>query len=1423
MNFEAKKKVDTGNVEINKQIENGNITPKQVDEFVNDDRKAAEIEPIVKAIESKTKSNTKVELEEIVSEVDSLINNQDNGIIVLPSERANEAQSNLVIVQSSKYYTLWLKSIGTDKRTIYTYLTILSRDINEARKKANNYINDLANGKKLSMAFAGKNLAGIGEKTTIALSEEIIQEEELGKIVKSKKGDAKMQLPEGLETKIGFGKYGNLTAEELIETDLDYAKWVVENSNSKRIVDILKQHPTFQQIADEKELDRERIKAFEERESKRSKGENVPVSTLVRGETGKIEEVVEETKSTKKPVAKVKNRKAKDQIKDIVPPNTKAKDNVSENLKENMFPSQIDGANTAIQSLNTNGVVLNGDGAGVGKTRQIVAVADYYAKKGKYVIIISENAAIGKPFEKVGAYKLGGSMEKDSQEMGVKINLLEGPVEKGKIYISTYNRIKENNVPEGAVIIFDESQNLANTFGRNPDANAEDEQKQWETKFKAILNKSDKVAYYSATPADKPHQLAYLYKMLGFASPEDFLTALVANGAVIKTRRFGREEFKYYDVPSSATQRKKLYDWVNGLMVQAGVDGRFIKREISYEGTDVQFHDVTGLNEQKNPFAKLFNQVISEMSDAQKIGYKLLAPNSYILYAAELSKIGEAVKMAKREKEAGRKVVLFVSRIKPMEIRGKIMQSDGQYSDAKVVGSIPSPVDLLREDLAKEGISFVELHGSSKMSSQKAQKEFSENADALIASVESGGTGINLDDTVGNNPRTIIFMFSPYRGISTIQAMGRIWRASTIQDDEKPNRFVFVTASDIAPDLARSGVLAKKLQLMNAMIGGTAVAKLPMAKSDYDVSQLVGIELPDSGEESAIVTEKTGILKPVDIQFKKSAKGNYWSPANADILEWYERGGPERTGLDIRVFKGSNGEWVAMADRQYEPQEFAPEGINGDIVEKNKKLSDKVRNLKIDLGKIGDGGLQSNPLGLPVGIWNVSMDIIATSIDAGMEIGEAIKRGLNYIQKNNRGQWNKKQFNDEVLKELGVRGIEINGQDIIVKPQTKEDAKVVDGFYSDIEKALIDTKKDNLTASEWETIIGKTDEAKFTGLDDFINSKEGEISKAEIREYLNENRIEISEVVLGGDQDNSARLKEIEDELTNKGYSLETDMGGDGIMLLDEEGELVEYDEIPSDILSIYEEYTQKSDSGFNPASTVRGKFEDKQLEGEKENYKEILVTLPIENKGKYNKANKEREEIFAEWNKQGWTIVDARQKDPKSVERLNKANQILNESSSSEFGQGKFRSSHFDEANILVHLRMNTRIDADGNKVLFLEEVQSDWGQKGKKEGFVEKLEKTNWKAPRVVNGNKVYDSEKEDFTIIDRGNGNISLLNKDSEELFDGKYTTVEEAKEGADNESSQYGRGAIPTAPAPQCWGRRVPEAVNRLGAGIAWRRR
>lgn len=59
--------------QINEEIQNGNITAEQVDEFVENDRKAEEIEPIVKVVESKAESNNKTELKEVIEEVDSIV------------------------------------------------------------------------------------------------------------------------------------------------------------------------------------------------------------------------------------------------------------------------------------------------------------------------------------------------------------------------------------------------------------------------------------------------------------------------------------------------------------------------------------------------------------------------------------------------------------------------------------------------------------------------------------------------------------------------------------------------------------------------------------------------------------------------------------------------------------------------------------------------------------------------------------------------------------------------------------------------------------------------------------------------------------------------------------------------------------------------------------------------------------------------------------------------------------------------------------------------------------------------------------------------------------------------------------------------------------------------------------------------------
>jgi len=50
------------------------------------------------------------------------------------------------------------------------------------------------------------------------------------------------------------------------------------------------------------------------------------------------------------------------------------------------------------------------------------------------------------------------------------------------------------------------------------------------------------------------------------------------------------------------------------------------------------------------------------------------------------------------------------------------------------------------------------------------------------------------------------------------------------------------------------------------------------------------------------------------------------------------------------------------------------------------------------------------------------------------------------------------------------------------------------------------------------------------------------------------------------------------------------------------------------------------------------------------------------------------------------------------------------------------FRSSHYDQPNILVHIRFDTRTGANGEKIMMLQEIQSDYAAAGKKDGFTNK-----------------------------------------------------------------------------------------------------
>jgi hypothetical protein len=267
------------------------------------------------------------------------------------------------------------------------------------------------------------------------------------------------------------------------------------------------------------------------------------------------------------------------------------------------------------------------------------------------------------------------------------------------------------------------------------------------------------------------------------------------------------------------------------------------------------------------------------------------------------------------------------------------------------------------------------------------------------------------------------------------------------------------------------------------------------------------------------------------------------------------------------------------------------------------------------------------------------------------------------------------------------------------------------GFYSALEQATIPLQNKG-TGSQFLAQIEKTagvkpEEVKWTGLDEFLKSRQN-VTKQEVQEFLDKNRVEIKEVALSNE---------------TATYS----------------GELP--------------------------------KFSSYTLPGG-ENYREILLTLPqkggdevkIAEQNMYVLA-KQTADLMEEWK----GLSEQMPGDPRVVnlyQQLAETRRMrdqavvdareLRKASEAE----TYRSSHFDQPNILAHMRVNDRV-VDGKKTLFIEEVQSDWHQAGRKKGYGPQTETTHEAYYTTPDGQRVSlgfgATQEEAAAAVDSGWKNI------------------------------------------------------------------
>lgn len=224
----------------------------------------------------------------------------------------------------------------------------------------------------------------------------------------------------------------------------------------------------------------------------------------------------------------------------------------------------------------------------------------------------------------------------------------------------------------------------------------------------------------------------------------------------------------------------------------------------------------------------------------------------------------------------------------------------------------------------------------------------------------------------------------------------------------------------------------------------------------------------------------------------------------------------------------------------------------------------------------------------------------------------------------------------------------------------------------------------------------KADELEWSGVLDWLKARGDRVAVADIVRFVEENGVQVQEVWKGA-VGVAKPLAEM-DEAELRAYAVEREGEAymDGFDFNDE-----------GQRLALIE------DLSFGQEIGAGGKYAEYVLPGGK-NYRELLLTLPEKKAKPIGSFNDWHQAKYG--SKWGWPIPEDQKAE---YRRLSEEYQRDAAKGFQSMAARNYTSSHWDEKNILAHVRFNDRTDADGKRVLFIEELQSDWGQDGKKYGF--------------------------------------------------------------------------------------------------------
>lgn len=294
-------------------------------------------------------------------------------------------------------------------------------------------------------------------------------------------------------------------------------------------------------------------------------------------------------------------------------------------------------------------------------------------------------------------------------------------------------------------------------------------------------------------------------------------------------------------------------------------------------------------------------------------------------------------------------------------------------------------------------------------------------------------------------------------------------------------------------------------------------------------------------------------------------------------------------------------------------------------------------------------------------------------------------------------------------------------------------------FYSELARQVEAIPARAMPASDWISRIAalkgvKPDEIEWSGVREWLQMQSGKVTKDQVLDYLRANGVRVHEVELGGAQ---AQLEEAERDLIRHLIDNEafTERGAREYALDAARGDLTEAQhENQSETTRrlsnrVRDLYVQRDEEG----SAAQTKYSSYQLPGG-ENYTELLLTLPV---GKPTQTGlAARKAVFDRYQPEIDALrrkLDESRSPSDLLQQLNELEQQRDREADAVYrlpeDRRRFMSGHWNEPNIVAHVRFNERKAADGKRVLFIEEIQSDWAQRGRERGFAE--DEPRWPVP--------------------------------------------------------------------------------------------